>query len=105
MDRADGPDGARGAEPVSFLGAPSPEGFRLRLAILEPGDSLCYRHGDWLATLVVVEQGELDVECASGTHARFGEGAVLTFAGVPVSRLHSVGDAPLVLSALSRALY
>lgn len=102
MDGADGVNGAPGVEPVSFLGAPSPQGFQVRLVILGPGDSLGYRVGDWLATLIVVERGELDVECDSGTHARFGQGAVLTFAGVPVSRLHSVGDVPLVLSALSR---
>lgn len=92
-----------GPDRVSFLGTPCPPGFRVRLVILEPGDSLGYQHSDWTAALVVVEHGELAVECHSGAHAHFGEGEVLAFTALPVRRLHSVGAVALVLSTLSRA--
>ncbi|NUR62935.1 MAG: hypothetical protein HOV87_30420 [Catenulispora sp.] len=91
-----------GPDRVSFLGRPCPRGFHVQLVILEPGDSVGYQFSDWPDALVVVERGELDVECRSGEHARFGEGAVLAFTALPVRRLHSVGAVALVLSALAR---
>jgi hypothetical protein len=90
-----------GPDRVTFLGTPCPLGFQLRLMILEPGDSLRYQPADWQATLVVVERGELAVECRTGNRALFTEGAVLAFTALPVRRLHSVGTVALVLSALS----
>jgi hypothetical protein len=88
---------------LSFLGFSCPRDFRLRTVILQPGDSLGYRQEDWLAALVVVERGELDVECRGGTRARFGAGSVLVFAALPLRWLRNAGEQPLVLSALSRA--
>jgi hypothetical protein len=90
------------ADRLSFLGVPCPTGCRVRTVILQPGDSLDFRADDWLAALVVVETGELEVECRSGACARFGPGAVLGFEGLAVCRLHSTGCRQLVLSALSR---
>lgn len=90
-------------ERLSFLGFRCPRGFRLRTVILQPGDWLELRPADWLDALAVVECGELDVECRSGTRARFGEGSVLAFAALPLRRLHNAGDGPLVISALSRS--
>jgi len=87
---------------LSFLGSRCPKGLRLRTVILQPGDSVGLRPADWLGALVVVECGELDVECHSGTRARFAEGSVLAFTTLPVRRLHNTGDGPLVLSVLSR---
>ena len=90
------------AERISFLGIRCPMNCRLRTVILEPGDALGYRRADWVGALVVVERGELDVECRSGARSRFGEGAILVFAGLGVRRLRNAGGEPLVLSALSR---
>ncbi|MER7645517.1 hypothetical protein [Streptomyces sp. NPDC126522] len=50
----------------------------------------------------MVEEGLLEVECSSGARARFGSGAVLTFAAVQPWRLLNPGATPLVLSALTR---
>lgn len=93
----DDPDG------LSFLGFSCPARLRLRTVILQPGDALEFRPEDWLATLAVVERGELEVECRSGQLARFGAGSVLAFTGLSLRYLRNAGDAPLVLSALSRA--
>lgn len=75
---------------------------RRRTVILPPGDGLDYAAADWADTLVIIEHGELELECRSGRRARFGTGAVLTLVGLPVRRLHNPGSAPLVLSAITR---
>lgn len=89
-------------ERISFLGTPCPKTFRLRTVILQPHDGLDYRPADWLDTLVLVERGELEVECSSGTCASFGAGAALVLSGLELRRLRNPGSTPLVLSALSR---
>ena len=69
---------------------------------LEPGGSVDYTAADWADTLVVVERGELEVECRSGQRARFAAGAVLTLAGLPVRRLHNPHPEPVVLLLAAR---
>lgn len=91
-----------GPERISFLGARCPKNFRLRTVILQPADAIDYQRAAWLDTLVVVERGELEIECHSGARARFREGAIVVFAGQAVLRLRNASSAPLVLSALSR---
>ena len=87
----------------SFLGEfICPEVFRLRTLRLQSGDAIDYLPADWADALVVVEQGELEVECCSGAVGRFGPGAVLAFAGLTVARLRNPGSVPLLLSAVSR---
>jgi hypothetical protein len=75
---------------------------RRRTVILQPGDGLEYVAADWADTLVVVERGQLELECRSGRQARFAAGAVLTMVGLPVCRLRNPGPQPLVLSAITR---
>lgn len=75
---------------------------RRRTVILPPGDGLEYVAADWADTLVVVERGQLELECQSGCRAQFAAGAVLTMVGLPVRRLHNAGSQPLVLSAITR---
>jgi mannose-6-phosphate isomerase-like protein (cupin superfamily) len=88
-------------EPISFLGPRAPPGGRVRTVVLPPGGSLDYRVADWARALVVVEHGVLEVECRNGVGARFGTGALLTFANVAPQRLRNPGDIPLVLSTLT----
>ena len=87
---------------ISFLGARCPKNFRLRTLTLPQGDALDYQRADWVDTLIVVERGELDIECRSGARATFREGAIVVFAGLAVRRLRNSGSSPLVLSAWSR---
>jgi hypothetical protein len=91
-----------GPERVSFLGTPCPKSFRLRTVILQPHDALDYVRAAWLDTLVLVERGELEIECNSGRCASFGAGAALVLSGLDLRRLRNPGNTPLVLSALSR---
>ncbi len=71
---------------------------------IDPGGAADYAAADWADALVIVERGELEVECRSGQRARFAAGAILTFAGLPVRRLRNPGSAPLVLSLAARSV-
>jgi quercetin dioxygenase-like cupin family protein len=91
-----------GLDRVSFLGARRPKHFRLRTLTLQPSEAFDYHRADWADTVVVVERGELEVECRGGERAWFPEGAILVFAGLALRRLRNAGSGSLVLSALSR---
>ncbi len=69
---------------------------------LEPGGAIDYAAADWADALVIVERGELEVECRSGRRARFAAGAVLTLADLPVRRLHNPRPEPVVLLLAAR---
>ena len=77
-------------------------GVRRRTVNLPPRGGLDCAAADWADALVVVERGELELECRSGRRARFAAGAVLTMAGLPVRSLRNPGPGPLVLSAVTR---
>jgi hypothetical protein len=90
-------------EQLTFLGRRLPPACRIHTVVLAPSAALDYRHRQWADALVVVERGTLEVECGSGARARFGAGAVLTFATVRPRRLLNPGMTPLLLSALIRS--
>jgi hypothetical protein len=88
---------------ISFLGAQCPANVRLRTVTLGPSATLDCDRADWADTLVIVERGELEIECRSGARARFAEGAILVFTGLRLRRLRNSGSETLMISALSRA--
>lgn len=69
---------------------------------IDPGRVLDFAAADWADALVVVESGALEVECCSGQRMTFAAGAVLTFAALPVRRLHNPHPEPVVLSLVAR---
>lgn len=71
----------------------------LTLAALEAVD---YCRADWADTFVIVERGNLEIECCSGARAWFGEGAMLAFADLNLRLLRNTGTDQLVLRALTR---
>jgi hypothetical protein len=71
---------------------------------IDPGGTLDYAAADWADALVVVQRGQLEVECCSGQRVRFAAGAVLTFVGLPVRRLHNPLPEPLVLALAARSI-
>ena len=93
-----------GPERLSFLDGPLPARFRLRALTLEPGCSQPFREEDWDDALVVVERGEVELECKAGIRRRFPPGAVMWLQGMDLHALHNPGEQPTVLSAVSRAL-
>jgi hypothetical protein len=70
---------------------------------LVPGRARPYDEAEWRDALVVVEHGEIELECSSGRRRRFGSGAVLCLNGLPLRALHNCGLGPAVLSAVSLA--
>jgi 2-methylisocitrate lyase-like PEP mutase family enzyme len=82
---------------------PLPEGFSRRVFRVAPGLELGLEPGGLPDAIVVVEQGELELECRAGTCRRFGRGSMIPLALLPVTRLRSVGPRPLVLVAVARA--
>ncbi len=91
-----------GAGDALFRG-PLPTGFTRRILRLETGcevdPELC-RLPD---AIVVVDEGELEIECRAGGRRRFGCGSMIPIARVPVARARSVGPDPLALTFVSRA--
>jgi hypothetical protein len=90
------------SERISFLDAELPPGFELELVSVEPGATRPYRDADWWDALVVVEHGEIELECVRGGRRRFDTGAVMWLAGLPLVALHNPGPEPVLLAAVSR---
>ena len=82
---------------------PIREGFARRVFRVAPGDELGLEPDRLPDAMLVVEQGELELECRSGTRRRFGRGSMIPIARLPIAHLRSVGFGPLVLVAVSRA--
>jgi len=51
--------------------------FRRRVVDLAPGEELDIDADRWRDALVVLESGEVELECAAGKRSRFAAGAVL----------------------------
>jgi len=92
----------RGSPPFSLAGnrAPPP-GCRLRAVTIPPGCQLAVEAAEWAHALIVVELGELEVECAGGGQGSFTAGAVLCFRRLDVRWLRNRGDQQVLLSILS----
>jgi hypothetical protein len=68
-----------------------PPAFEVRVLSLSPGGERAYDTDEWRDALVVVEQGELELECASGGRRRFRRGSVLWLSGLPLRSLSAGG--------------
>ena len=87
---------------VSFVGRLLGPAFDKRVIDVGPGCSRPYAAAEWHDALVVVEAGEVHLECTAGGRRAFGRGAVLCLAGLPLVALHNPGPVPAVLVAVSR---
>jgi predicted enzyme related to lactoylglutathione lyase len=76
--------------------------FALKVVIVAPGQERRYDAAEWSDAVVVVERGELELECVSGGRRRFEAGSVLWLCGLPLRALRSTGPDPLLLVAISR---
>ncbi len=90
-------------DPVTFWGRPLGPGFERRVVTIDPGRARLYDAAEWRDALVVVERGEIHIECRAGRFRPFVSGAVLWLTGLPLRALHNRGDDPAVLVAVWRA--
>ena len=74
-----------------------------RVVEIPPGGERPYDGAEWAGALVVVDRGEIELDC-DGDRPRFAGGAVLWLAGLPVRGLRNPGAVPAVLVAFYRAL-
>jgi hypothetical protein len=88
---------------LSFLGRPLPAAFNMRVVAIEPGVTLPYVDEDWQDALVVIEHGEVEVECTAGGSKSFGPGSVVHMVGLSLRAMHNRGTQTVVMSAVSRA--
>jgi hypothetical protein len=91
-----------GPDRLSFLAGQVPPGFQLRVATIAPGRQRASRADEWRDALVVVERGQVEVECLGGSRHRFGCGDLLCLSGLPLRALHNPGSEPAVLVAVTR---
>jgi hypothetical protein len=92
-----------GHAPLSFAGRTLPRAFTRVETALAPCDRRAYDEAEWRDALVVVERGEIELECLSGARHVLRQGAVLWLTGLPLRALHNRGSSPALLVAVSRA--
>lgn len=76
--------------------------FRLRVVAVAAGGERPFDEAEWRDAIVVVERGEIELECLGGGRQRFGRGDVLWLVGLPLRALQNPGREPAVLVAVSR---
>jgi len=81
---------------------PLPPGFRRRRVTVAPGAARAYDAAEWRDAIVLVETGELDLVGRDGGGPRFGPGAVVALADLPLRALRNRGPEPAVLVAVTR---
>ncbi|OZM72110.1 hypothetical protein CFN78_16335 [Amycolatopsis antarctica] len=77
-------------------------GFRRREIVLGPGEYRAYRAAEWRDAMIVVAEGELELETTDGASRGFGRGAMLCFAGLSLRVLRNTGHEPVTLIVISR---
>ena len=88
---------------LSLLGRRLAPAFELRVIAVPPGGRRAFDEAEWRDSIVVVERGEIELECLGGSRGRFGRGDVLWLTGLPICALDNRGGEPAVLVAVSRA--
>jgi hypothetical protein len=79
-----------------------PKGFCRRILRLPPGLELGLERIWARDAIVLVEQGELELEYPAGARGRFGRGSMVPIGPPPVAFLRSVGLDALVVVVVSR---
>jgi quercetin dioxygenase-like cupin family protein len=79
-----------------------PLGFEVRAVGVEPGGHRIYHEAEWRDAIVVVRQGEIELEWLSGLRHCFTRGDLLWLAGLPLRALHNRGQETALLVAVSR---
>jgi hypothetical protein len=82
---------------------PLPAGFSRRVLRVAPGLELDLDAPGIPDALVLVQEGEIELECRAGTRRRFGRGSMIPITRLPAAHARSVGPGPLVLVTVSRA--
>jgi hypothetical protein len=90
-------------DPLSFLGKRLPPGFETSAISIKPRSRRVYDEAEWRDAIVVVECGEVELECREGSQWLFRRGDALWLVGLPLRAIHNRGREPALLVAVSRA--
>lgn len=96
------PDAGQRSARVCFADPNLAARFDVREVVIAAGDELPYDRADWDDALVVVDRGEIELECVLGGRARFQLGDILCLAGLSLRTLRNPGDEPALLVAVTR---
>jgi hypothetical protein len=88
--------------PFCLLGRPLAAGFLVKVVLVGRGRQRAFDERDWWDALVVLERGELELECERGTRRRFGAGAVLHLTGLPLRVVRQCGADPSLIVSVRR---
>jgi hypothetical protein len=89
--------------PVSFFDGRVPSWVEVRIFAIAPGGERIYDPAEWRNALVVIERGQVELQCLNGAQWRFARGDTLFLAGLPLRALRNDGQETALLCALSRA--
>jgi hypothetical protein len=81
---------------------PLPAGFSRRVFRVAPGLELDLEARGVLDAIVLVEEGEIELECRAGMRRRFGRGSIIPITRPPVTHARNVGSCPLRFLSVSR---
>ena len=70
--------------------------------MLAAGCERRYERSEWADAIVLVERGEIELECLGGTRSRFATGALLCFDSLPLRTLRNAGGEAALLFAVAR---
>jgi hypothetical protein len=87
---------------LSLLGRPLPPVFEVHTVAVAPGRERAYDDADWRDALVVVERGEIELDCRGGASRCYARGEVLWLSGLPVRALRNRGGEHALLVAVRR---
>jgi hypothetical protein len=76
--------------------------FDVRVVEVAPGGERASHESEWRGALVLVDRGEIELDCVGGSRRRFSRGALLALGGLPLRALRNPGVEPAVLVAVRR---
>ena len=91
-------------ERLSFSSRRLPPSFLRRTVRIAAGGTRPFARAEWAGALVVVERGEVELECEDGSRRRFRCGDVLWLEDLPLVALHNRGRRSTLLVAISRRI-
>lgn len=97
-----GAEACADGEPFLLLGRRMSPAFDVRVVLLAIGRQRAFEERDWRDALIVLERGELEIECVGSTARRFAPGAVVCLRGLRAGWLRQRGERDAVLVAVRR---
>jgi quercetin dioxygenase-like cupin family protein len=87
---------------AGLWGGPLPPGVRRRSLVIPPGSRHAYRPSDWKEAIVMVQRGEIELECPGQPPRRFGPGDLLWLGGPGPGALRNRGPGQAVRVVVSK---